>query len=186
MQLNDRNQMAKIWNLVSLAGLLICVALAFWAYKNGILDSVDTLQAFIAKFGYGGMAIFVLIQIVQVVIPILPGGISCLGGVIFFGPWLGFVYNYIGSRNNSSKMSMIVINDLWLMAIQNTYTTKKEEIEEILSKIKQLVEQEKITVLALVLLSKYAPNNYSLRKELESYENFIRWVDLIVKSSSEI
>ena len=47
MQLNDRNQMAKIWNLVSLAGLLICVALAFWAYKNGILDSVDTLQAFI-------------------------------------------------------------------------------------------------------------------------------------------
>lgn len=83
-------------------------------------------------------------------------------------------------------MSMIVINDLWLMAIQNTYTTKKEEIEEILSKIKQLVEQEKITVLALVLLSKYAPNNYSLRKELESYENFIRWVDLIVKSSSEI
>lgn len=95
MQLNDRNQMAKIWNLVSLAGLLICVALAFWAYKNGILDSVDTLQAFIAKFGYGGMAIFVLIQIVQVVIPILPGGISCLGGVIFFGPWLGFVYNYI-------------------------------------------------------------------------------------------
>ena len=92
----DGEQMAKIWNLVSLAGLLICVALAFWAYKNGILDSVDTLQAFIAKFGYGGMAIFVLIQIVQVVIPILPGGISCLGGVIFFGPWLGFVYNYIG------------------------------------------------------------------------------------------
>lgn len=96
MQLNDRNQMAKIWNLVSLAGLLICVVLAFWAYKNGILNSVDTLQAFISKFGYGGMAIFVLIQIVQVVIPILPGGISCLGGVIFFGPWLGFLYNYIG------------------------------------------------------------------------------------------
>ena len=22
--------------------------------------------------------------------------ISCLGGVIFFGPWLGFLYNYIG------------------------------------------------------------------------------------------
>ena len=54
------------------------------------------MQSFIGKFGYGGMAIFVLIQIVQVVIPILPGGISCLGGVLFFGPWLGFVYNYIG------------------------------------------------------------------------------------------
>ena len=90
------------------------------------------------------------------------------------------------SRNNSSKMSMIVINDLWLMAIQNTYTTKKEEIEEISSKIKRLVEQEKITVLALVLLSKYAPNSYSLRKELESYGNFMRWADRIVESRSEI
>ena len=62
-----------------------------------ILDSVETLQAFIGKFGYGGMAIFVIVQIIQVVIPILPGGISCLGGVIFFGPWLGFLYNYVGS-----------------------------------------------------------------------------------------
>lgn len=59
--------------------------------------------------------------------------------------------NIVKSRNNSSKMSMIVIDYLWLMATQNAYTTKKEEIEEILSKIKRLVEQEKITVLALVL-----------------------------------
>ena len=94
--------------------------------------------------------------------------------------------NTVKSRNNSSKMSMIVIDYLWLMVTQNTYTTKKEEIEEVLSKIKRLVEQEKITVLALVLLSKYAPNNHSLRKELESYGNFIQWADLIVKSSSEI
>ena len=32
----------------------------------------------------------------------------------------------------------------------------------------------------------YASNNYSVRKELESYGNFIRWADFIVKSSSEI
>ena len=89
-------------------------------------------------------------------------------------------------NDTPSKMSMIVIDDLWLMATQNTYTTKKEEMEEILSKIKRLVEQEKITVLALVLLSKYASNNYSVRKELESYGNFIRWADFIVTSSSEI
>ena len=94
--------------------------------------------------------------------------------------------NIVKSKNKSSKMSMIVIDDLWLMATQNAYTTKKEEVEEILSKIKRLVEQEKITVLALVLLSKYASNNYSVRKELESYGNFIRWADFIVKSSSEI
>lgn len=94
--------------------------------------------------------------------------------------------NIVKSRNNSSKMSMIVIDHLWLMGTQNTYTMKKEEVEEILSKLKRLVEQEKITVLTLVLLSKYAPNNYLLRKELESYGNFVQWADLIVESKSEI
>lgn len=94
--------------------------------------------------------------------------------------------NIVKSRNNSSKMSMIVIDHLWFMKTRNTYTTRKEEVEEILSKIKRLVEQEKITVLALVLLSKYVPNNYLLRKELESYGNFIQWADLIVESKSEI
>ena len=94
--------------------------------------------------------------------------------------------NVVKSKNNSSKLSMIVIDYLWLMGTQNTYTTKKEEVEEILSKLKQLIEQEKITVLALVLLSKYAPNNYSLRNESESYGNFMRWSDLIVESRSEI
>ena len=94
--------------------------------------------------------------------------------------------NVVKSKKNSSKLSMIVIDYLWLMGTQNTYTTKKEEVEEILSKLKQLVEQEKITVLVLVLLSKYAPNNYSLRNESESYGNFMRWSDLIVESRSEI
>lgn len=32
----------------------------------------------------------------QVVIPILPGGVSCLAGVLIFGPWCGFLYNYLG------------------------------------------------------------------------------------------
>ena len=30
------------------------------------------------------------------VIPILPGGVSCLAGVLIFGPWCGFLYNYLG------------------------------------------------------------------------------------------
>ena len=34
--------------------------------------------------------------IVQAVIPIIPGGVSCLAGVILFGAGWGFVYNYLG------------------------------------------------------------------------------------------
>ena len=45
---------------------------------------------------YGLLLCFVALQAIQVVIPILPGSIGCLFGVIFFGPVMGFVYNYVG------------------------------------------------------------------------------------------
>lgn len=86
----------NLWNIISLAGLFLCVGLAVWGYRSGCFQSVDTLQAFIRKFGYGGMLLFVAIQIIQVVFPILPGGISCLAGVLLYGPWIGFVCSYIG------------------------------------------------------------------------------------------
>lgn len=39
---------------------------------------------------------FVAIQILQVVFPIVPGGLTCVAGVLMFGPVWGFVYNYAG------------------------------------------------------------------------------------------
>ena len=54
------------------------------------------MQQFVNRFGMIGALIFVLIQIVQVVFPIIPGGISCLAGVLLFGAVPGFFYNYIG------------------------------------------------------------------------------------------
>lgn len=81
---------------ITIVSLLLCVVAAVYAYKLGILTSVDSLQQFIARFGIGGLFIFTAIQAVQVVIPILPGGIGCLGGVILFGAWKGFACNYIG------------------------------------------------------------------------------------------
>ena len=47
-------------------------------------DAVDTRQQ--AKSA----------QALRVVVPVLPGGIGCLAGVLIFGPVWGFVYNYVG------------------------------------------------------------------------------------------
>lgn len=54
------------------------------------------MEAYLADKQIMGPVIFVLIQIVQVVIPIIPGGVSLLAGVVFFGAVPGFIYNYIG------------------------------------------------------------------------------------------
>lgn len=81
---------------VSLIGLLLSLVLCFYGWKRGIFVSQERLQDFIAGFGMAGALVFTAFQAVQVVVPVLPGGISCLAGVLMFGAWKGFLYNYIG------------------------------------------------------------------------------------------
>ena len=80
----------------SVLGLLLCclMACAFW--QAGVFDSREALTRYLAQFGWAGPAVFIAFQAVQVVLPILPGGLGCLAGVVLFGPWWGFVYNYAG------------------------------------------------------------------------------------------
>lgn len=82
--------------IVSLSGFAICVVLAFWGFKSGAFSSEKVMAETVAGFGMAAPALFIMIQAMQVVIPILPGGISCLAGVILFGAVNGFFYNYIG------------------------------------------------------------------------------------------
>jgi uncharacterized membrane protein YdjX (TVP38/TMEM64 family) len=86
----------KYCNILSVVGILGMVIYFFYLWKKGVLTSQEELQMYIAGFGALGELMFMLIQVVQVVIPILPGGISCLAGVILFGAGWGFVYNYVG------------------------------------------------------------------------------------------
>lgn len=80
----------------SLCGLAICVITAVWAWRMGFLTSQERLQTLVAGCGAAGALVFVAFQAVQVVVPILPGGLGCLAGVLLFGAVNGFLYNYIG------------------------------------------------------------------------------------------
>lgn len=85
-----------VFQAVSLFGLLLCVAAGIWAWRAGLLTSQERMQAFVTSCGAAGGLLFVAFQAVQVVVPVLPGGLGCLVGVVLFGPALGFVYNYVG------------------------------------------------------------------------------------------
>ena len=71
-------------------------AFIFYGLKVGFLDSKEALINEIKKFGLFGPIFFLFLQMAQVVFPIIPGGASCLAGVLAFGPLWGFIYNYIG------------------------------------------------------------------------------------------
>ncbi len=85
-----------ILQAVSLTGFLLCVAAAVWGWRTGVLTSQERLQAAVRAAGLLGPVLFTAFQAVQVVVPVLPGGLGCLVGVILFGPILGFACNYTG------------------------------------------------------------------------------------------
>lgn len=89
-------QMKQIFNIATIFGLLLLAGLAVLGYSQGVFHSQETFKEFILSCGIFGSLIFTVFQAVQVVLPILPGSIGCVVGVLAFGPVWGFVYNYIG------------------------------------------------------------------------------------------
>ena len=89
-------QERRIVQAISLAGFAACVLFAVWGWRSGVLTSQEQLEALVRSCGAAGIVLFVLFQAVQVVVPVLPGGLGCLAGVLLFGPLWGFVYNYVG------------------------------------------------------------------------------------------
>lgn len=86
----------RIINIVTIVSFVVLVLLTIYWWRLGIFESQAKMRGYLADKQILGPIIFVIIQIVQVVIPIIPGGISLVGGVLFFGPIWGFVYNYVG------------------------------------------------------------------------------------------
>lgn len=86
----------RIIHSISLIGMGFSVALAIYFFNLGLFDDLQALQNLVGSSLFIGPLIFILLQIIQVVIPIIPGGISTAAGVLIFGPFAGFLYNYIG------------------------------------------------------------------------------------------
>ncbi|MFR3360606.1 MAG: TVP38/TMEM64 family protein [Enterococcus canintestini] len=86
----------KIINTISIVGILISIALTIYFFNLGVFKDINALRGLVGDSIILGPIIFILLQILQVVIPIIPGGISSAAGVLIFGPFAGFIYNYVG------------------------------------------------------------------------------------------
>ena len=94
--MESKKSTSNLMNLCTIIGLATSGIFIYYGYKNGLFSSTETFREFVAGFGIWAALIFILIQIVQVIIPILPGAVGCVAGIVIFGPWMGFLYNYIG------------------------------------------------------------------------------------------
>ena len=84
------------FNILSVIGMIATIIGCFYLWKLGAFQDQTILRELILAHRYFGPIIFLFIQIMQVVVPIIPGGLTTAAGVLIFGPVMGFVYNYIG------------------------------------------------------------------------------------------
>ena len=121
-----------ILNILTIIGIVAVIFFIYFAVKERWFLDNEILLTKIKSFGLLAPLCFILIQIVQVVLPVIPGGASCLVGVMAFGAVGGFIYNYVclvlGSICSfllSRKFGMSIINKLF----------KEKDIKKALDKI---------------------------------------------------
>ncbi len=101
----------KILQIFSMLGLLGILLYGIFLLKTGVLTSLDSLHRYVAGYGNWSALFFLVFQAVQVILPILPGSLGCLVGVLAFGVLKGFVFNYVG----------IVVGSLGAFALSRLY-----------------------------------------------------------------
>jgi uncharacterized membrane protein YdjX (TVP38/TMEM64 family) len=148
------NVSKKIMNTVSVIGLFMTAAVTIYFVHLGVFRDLHALEGLVGNRVILGPIVFIAIQILQVVIPIIPGGISTAAGVLIFGPVAGFIYNYVG----------IAIGSLILFSLGRYYG--KPFIETLVSEktynkyIGKLNSGKKWDILfALLIFSPVAPDD---------------------------
>lgn len=91
-----RKILKRIIYILPIIGVICFTGLVIYGYSKGIFHSVQSLQNFIKQFGDYAVLIFIVLQMLQVIVPILPGGISTVVGMLMFGSLQGVIYSYIG------------------------------------------------------------------------------------------
>ncbi|MGM0240882.1 TVP38/TMEM64 family protein [Enterococcus sp. AZ103] len=144
----------KLITLLKYLGIIAALVLIYIIFHNGVAPFQHHLYAFILKAGIFGPMFFILFQIIQVVIPILPGGLSLSLGVLAFGSTWGFIYNYLGIVMGSI-ISFLLIRKFGKPLIQQLVSEKNYQ------KIMHYLDNKQrfTRFFALAILSPVAPDD---------------------------
>lgn len=133
----SRQAVKKATNFTTLVLIGALIIFSVYGYQKGIFTSRDQLELFIRQSSFWGPLLFIVIQIAQVVIAVIPGGLTCLAGVVFFGPWYGFLYSAVGiiigscinfylARRYGEKFIMLFVSDETYEKTKKKFLTGKK------------------------------------------------------------
>ena len=132
----------KCLQIMPIIGLLFFFVLILYAYHHGIFRSSTSLQAFIQ-------------QVIQVIIPILPGGISSVAGMLMFGNGFGLLYSCIGLVIGEA-IGFLLVRYYGVAFVQLILSPKKyQKFDELLTRKTKDIKK----VLVVTLLLPFAPDD---------------------------
>lgn len=128
-----KNNFKIFFKLVTILMTIVILIFVFYGLKLGILNDKMLLVDYIKGFGLVAPLFFIGLQAIQVVFPVIPGGASCLAGVLAFGSIFGFFYNYLGLTIGSS-IAFFLSRRYGLPLVKRIF--KEETIEKYLGYIR--------------------------------------------------
>ncbi|MCM1499762.1 MAG: TVP38/TMEM64 family protein [Clostridium sp.] len=141
--------------IVEITGWIVVFLFILWCLKSGIMKNPEQLAYVLKRCGIMAPLLFMVIQAVQVVVPVLPGSIGCAFGVMFFGAAWGFVYNYIG----------ICIGSIWAFLVAKRYGivfVKNVTGDKFYQKYQRFLDKKKQfeRIFALLIFLPVAPDDF--------------------------
>lgn len=96
LQNNQKELIKNGFNVLNILGILLTIFVLYWAMKENLFTSETALRDLLSTLGTAAPFGFIFIQIIQTVIPIIPGALTIPMGSMIFGFWYGFLLNFIG------------------------------------------------------------------------------------------
>lgn len=134
----------KLIGIAFLAAIVIIVMIKFYPQIMELVSDKEKFKDYINSFGVMGFVIFILFEIVQVIIALIPGDLFHISAGFIYGMPLGFILAYVGE----------VLGALIAFGIAKFFgadIVKKLVSEKLIIKISKLINSAKGTLGILVL-----------------------------------
>lgn len=86
----------KYINVFVITMIIMLVIFVVKVYMEGNFSSQSAFENYIRQFGVFAPVVLIVIQLLQVIFPVIPGVFGSIVGVALFGSLKSFIFNYIG------------------------------------------------------------------------------------------
>lgn len=148
-------RLRKIFTVTALLLCSIVIIVMIKGCVDGCFSSPEAFVEYIGSYGTMGPVVLTLIQMFQVVVPVVPGMVGCAAGAILYGCMGGFWCNYIGISAGS-------ILAFWLARKYGLEFVKKVTGEKTYDKYAGWIQKKKsyTWIFALMILLPLAPDDF--------------------------